>query len=219
MEEKLKDEYTTILGHNIHEIEIKKSRFIANIKRCNNEEESLAFIEEINKMHREATHNCTAYINGPRQMIQRYNDDGEPQGTAGIPMLEVLKKEGLTDIAVVVTRYFGGKKLGASGLIRAYGGAVSEVLQLAEIVDLKNYYKVNLTFDYTFLGKIDNYISENNFYLKNRDYLEKVENTMYISVREYEKFKSDLLDMTSANMEIDIEDTILLQVSKGEIIE
>ena len=175
MEEKLKDEYTTILGHNIHEIEIKKSRFIANIKRCNSEEESLAFIEEINKMHREATHNCTAYINGPRQMIQRYNDDGEPQGTAGIPMLEVLKKEGLTDIAIVVTRYFGGKKLGASGLIRAYGGAVSEVLKYTKIVDLKNYYKVKLTFDYTFLGKIDNYISENNFYLKTRDYLEKNE--------------------------------------------
>ncbi|WP_297376232.1 YigZ family protein [uncultured Helcococcus sp.] len=219
MEEKLKDEYTTILGHSIKEIEIKKSRFIANLKRCNSEEESLAFIEKINKMHREATHNCTAYINGPRQMVQRYNDDGEPQGTAGIPMLEVLKKEGLTDIAVVVTRYFGGKKLGASGLIRAYGGAVSEVLQTSKIVDLKNFYKIKLVFDYTFLGKIDNYISENNFYLKSRDYLEKVENTMYISVNEYKKFKSDLLDMTSANIEIDIEDVILLQVSKGEIIE
>lgn len=219
MEKDLKIEYKTIVGHTIHEIEIKKSRFIANIKRCNSEEESLAFIEEINKEHREATHNCTAYINGPSKLTQRYNDDGEPQGTAGIPMLEVLKKEDLTDIVVVVTRYFGGIKLGASGLIRAYGGAVSEVLRHAKIVDLKNYYSVKVNFDYTSLGKIDNYIGENNFYIKNRDYLEKVENLMYIRVDKYEDFKNSLMEFTSGNVDIEIEDTILLQEYEGEIIE
>ncbi|MFM1583405.1 IMPACT family protein, partial [Helcococcus ovis] len=131
-------EYKSILNEYSSEIEINRSRFISNIKYCETEEESLAFIEKISKKYRDATHNCTAYINGDISNIQRYNDDGEPQGTAGIPMLEVLKKEELTNLCVVVTRYFGGKKLGASGLIRAYGGAVSDVLRVSEIIEFKN---------------------------------------------------------------------------------
>lgn len=215
----LREEYKTILGHSQVEFEIKKSRFIANIKRCNSEDESLQFIEEISKLHRDATHNCTAYINGPQKMVQRYNDNGEPQGTAGIPMLEVLKKEDLTDIAVVVTRYFGGKKLGASGLIRAYGGAVSEVLKSATIVTLKNYYIVELNFDYTHLGKIDNYIGEENFHIKSREFLEKVNNIMYISVNDYNTFKNSMNVFTSGAIDIKIKETILLEEKDGEIIE
>ncbi|MFM1538830.1 YigZ family protein [Helcococcus bovis] len=211
-------EYKSILNEYSNEIEINKSRFIANIKYCETEEESLAFIDEIRKMHRDATHNCTAYINGDISNIQRYNDDGEPQGTAGIPMLEVLKKEELTNLCVVVTRYFGGKKLGASGLIRAYGGAVSDVLRVSEIIEFKNYYKVRLVFDYNFLGKIDNYIGEQNFYIKQRDYLEKIENIMYISVLKYQKFKEQLFEITSANIDIKIIDEVLLKVRNGEII-
>lgn len=212
-------EYKTILGQNQIENEIKKSRFIANIKRCNNEEESVKFIETISKEHRTATHNCWAYINGDTKLTQRYSDNGEPQGTAGIPMLEVLLKEDLTDVAVVVTRYFGGIKLGASGLIRAYGGAVSDVLKLTDIVWMRNHYKVSISFDYTYLGKIDNYISENNFYIKKRDYLEKIKDIMYIRIEEFERFKTDLLEITSANIEIKNLETILLQVKNGEIIE
>lgn len=217
--EKKYEEYKTILGSSEIEIEIKKSRFIANVKRCDTEEESLKFIDEISKIHREATHNCTAYINLPNKNIQRYNDDGEPQGTAGIPMLEVLKKEDLTNISAVVTRYFGGKKLGASGLIRAYGQAVSDAIKKADVVWLKNFYKVKLNFDYSYLGKIDNFIDENNYYKKNREYLEKVENILYINIGEYAKFKNSLLDMTSANIDLEILDTILLQQKDKEIIE
>lgn len=217
--EKKYEEYKTILGSSEIEIEIKKSRFIANVKRCDTEEESLKFIDEISKIHREATHNCTAYINLPNKNIQRYNDDGEPQGTAGIPMLEVLKKEDLTNIAAVVTRYFGGKKLGASGLIRAYGQAVSDAIKKSDVVWLKNFYKVKLNFDYSYLGKIDNFIDENNYYKKNREYLEKVENILYINIGEYAKFKNSLLDMTSANIDLEILDTILLQQKDKEIIE
>ena len=212
-------EYKTILGHHKVEIEIKKSIFIANVKRCNTEEESLEFIREISKQHKDATHNCTAYINGETKLTQRYNDDGEPQGTAGIPMLEVLLKEDLTDLAVVVTRYFGGKKLGASGLIRAYGSSVSEVLKVTPIVWLKNYHKVNVEFDYTYLGAIDNYFNENNIFIKQRDYLENIKNILYLDVNEFDTIKSKLLDMTSANIKIEILETLLLQNKDGEIIE
>lgn len=212
-------EYQTILGHNQIENGIKKSRFIANIKRCDTEEESIKFIEEISNAHRSATHNCWAYVNGATKLTQRYSDNGEPQGTAGIPMLEVLLKEELTNVAVVVTRYFGGVKLGASGLIRAYGGAVSDALKVTDLVWLKNYYKISVIFDYTYLGKIDNYISEKNFYIKKRDYLEKIEDIVYISVEKFEDFKSNLFEITSANIEIKNLETILLQVKNGEIIE
>lgn len=215
----MKKEYKTILDAYSYEIEINKSIFIANIKRCENEDESIKFIFDISSQYKDATHNCTAYINGENKLIQRYNDDGEPQGTAGIPMLEVLKKEDLTNIAVVVTRYFGGKKLGASGLIRAYGCAVSEVLKVSDIIWLKNYHKVKVDFEYTYLGKIDNYIGNQNLFLKNREYLEKIENIYYISIDKYEEFKNALLDITSANINISIEETILLQIKDGEIVE
>lgn len=212
-------EFKTILNEYNIEIEEKKSRFIAHIKRCETEEESLEFIEEISKKYRDATHNCYAYINGETKLTQRYNDDGEPQGTAGIPMLEVLLKEDLTNVAVVVTRYFGGIKLGASGLIRAYGGAVSEVIKSSEIIWLKNIVVVNINFDYTFLGKIDNYFEENKYYIKKRDYLEKVKNLIYVSVNDINKFKKDIMEITSANVEISEGETILLQVFNNKIIE
>lgn len=211
-------EYKTIYGEFQTEIEINKSRFITSIKRSNSEEESLAFIEEINKKYRDATHNCTAYINGPTKLIQRYNDDGEPQGTAGIPMLEVLKKEDFTDVVVVVTRYFGGKKLGASGLIRAYGKGVSDAISVSDIVWLRNFYEVKVEFDYTFLGKIDNFIGKEMYHLKEREYLEKIHNTFYIRVDDYEKFKDELLEITSDNIDIEIIRDLQIQVKGDELI-
>ncbi|EHR33992.1 YigZ family protein [Helcococcus kunzii] len=212
-------EFKTILGQYNNQIEINKSIFITNIKRCNDEEESVKFIEEISSQYRDATHNCTAYINGENQLIQRYNDDGEPSGTAGIPMLEVLKKEELTNICAVVTRYFGGKKLGASGLIRAYGQSVSECIKKSEIIWFKNYHKVKISFEYPYLGKIDNFISNNNFFIKDRKYLDIIENIMYISINEFEFFKTQLMEITSANINLEILETVLLKTKNNEIIE
>ncbi|MFL8887277.1 YigZ family protein [Helcococcus kunzii] len=212
-------EFKTILGQYNNQIEINKSIFITNIKRCNDEEESVKFIEEISSQYRDATHNCTAYINGENQLTQRYNDDGEPSGTAGIPMLEVLKKEELTNICAVVTRYFGGKKLGASGLIRAYGQSVSECIKKSEIIWFKNYHKVKISFEYPYLGKIDNFISNNNFFIKDRKYLDIIENIMYISINEFEFFKTQLMEITSANINLEILETVLLKTKNNEIIE
>ena len=128
-------EFTSVAKEFRHEYVVEKSRFITTIYPCSTEEEAQAFIVRINKEFWDARHNCTAFALGPKQEQQRSSDNGEPSGTAGKPMLEVLKKTGITNVAVVVTRYFGGIKLGAGGLIRAYSHSVAETLRLAP----KNY--------------------------------------------------------------------------------
>lgn len=112
--------YRTIYEYGCDEFTEERSRFIGYAKPINSEEEAVEFVDEIKKKHKDATHNVWAYTVGPTMNIQRYSDDGEPQGTAGIPALEVIKKEDLRDVVVVITRYFGGIKLGAGGLVRAY---------------------------------------------------------------------------------------------------
>src|SRR5690625_617238 len=120
--------YYTVKKSGSTQLMIQKSRFIGYIKRVETEEAAQEFINSIKKKHYDATHNCSAYIIGEHDQIQKANDDGEPSGTAGVPMLEVLKKQNLKDTAVIVTRYFGGIKLGAGGLIRAYGSTTSEAI-------------------------------------------------------------------------------------------
>ena len=139
----MRKDYKTIKGYGESEIVISKSRFITYIDRAETEEEALRFIEKIKKMHSTATHNCSCYIIGEHDHIQKANDDGEPSGTAGVPMLEVLKKQGLKDTVVVVTRYFGGIKLGGGGLIRAYGKATTEGITAAQVVERKLHYLRN----------------------------------------------------------------------------
>ena len=124
-------EFTSVAKEFRHEYVVEKSRFITTVYPCKTEEEAQTFISRINKEFWDARHNCTAYALGPQQEQQRSSDNGEPSGTAGKPMLEVLKKTGITNVAVVVTRYFGGIKLGAGGLIRAYSHSVAETLRLA----------------------------------------------------------------------------------------
>ena len=124
-------EFTSVAKEFRHEYVVEKSRFITTICPCSTEEEAQAFIGRINKEFWDARHNCTAFALGPKQEQQRSSDNGEPSGTAGKPMLEVLKKTGITNVAVVVTRYFGGIKLGAGGLIRAYSHSVAETLRLS----------------------------------------------------------------------------------------
>src|SRR6478609_1018641 len=127
--------YFTVKKEGNDEQMIRKSRFIGYVKRVETEEAAVNFIQEIKKKHHDATHNCSAYIIGEHDQIQKANDDGEPSGTAGVPMLEVLKKQKLKDTAVVVTRYFGGIKLGSGGLIRAYGRATSEGISATGTVE------------------------------------------------------------------------------------
>ena len=147
------EDYRTIRENGIHEIEIKKSRFICHLRRVKSEEEAQVFIEEVKKEHWKATHNCSAYTIGLNDEIQRAHDDGEPSGTAGVPMLEIFLKRELKNVAAVVTRYFGGTKLGAGGLIRAYGGAVNEAVNNIGVVERQLQQLIDVTVTYSKVEK------------------------------------------------------------------
>lgn len=150
------ERYKTVRGAGEKEIVIKKSRFIGHIKPVENESEAISFIEEIKKKHWNATHNCSAYMIGERDEIQKQSDDGEPSGTAGKPILEVLKQQGLKNVAIVVTRYFGGIMLGAGGLIRAYTDGAVAATEAGEVITRVLHREVYAELDYTWLGKVEN---------------------------------------------------------------
>ncbi|AKS67674.1 ABC transporter [Staphylococcus schleiferi] len=176
------DSVITIKDEHIIENVINKSRFIAHIKPVQDESEAKAFIETKKKEHREATHNCSAYTIGDTMLIQKANDDGEPSGTAGVPMLEMLKKLEVHNAAVVVTRYFGGIKLGTGGLIRAYGGAVRDVIQDIGRVTLKPAIPTRLSIAYELTGKFEHELQSTNFILRDTNYTDQV--TYHIDVLE-----------------------------------
>lgn len=166
--------YITIRNRGEDRFEEKKSEFIGYAKRIENEEEAKAFVNEIKSMHKQARHNCWAYVIGENYGIQRYSDDGEPQGTAGIPILEVMKKQGITDCAVVVTRYFGGILLGAGGLTRAYTKGASIAVTAAGIVEKVHGFKVSIEIEYDLIGKIQYLCGQNNWHIEDSEYTEKV---------------------------------------------
>ncbi|MHC9160533.1 YigZ family protein [Exiguobacterium profundum] len=187
----------TIKQSGTYEVVIQKSKFIAHFKRVETEEEAQAFIQSIKKEHWNATHNCSAYIIGERNEHQKANDDGEPSGTAGMPMLEVLRKRHLKDTVVVVTRYFGGIKLGGGGLIRAYGGTVSEGLDAIGIVERLPMQQLTLTVDYTWIGKVENELRQSSYLLDDIIYADLVTFHMSVPVAETEEALAWLTDMTN----------------------
>lgn len=211
--------YKSILKEASDSFEVKKSEFIGYSKPVETEEEAIEFIDEIKSKHKDATHNCSAYIIGENSIIQRFDDDGEPSGTAGIPMLEVLKREELTNLCVVVTRYFGGIKLGGGGLIRAYSKGSKVAVDAGVIVDKKPYTLISATYDYVHHGKIINHIEMNNYKLKNIEYLENVSIKMLISNEILEDFKMELVNITSDNIEFKIIEEVLESELNGELID
>ncbi|UXR69992.1 YigZ family protein [Staphylococcus sp. IVB6246] len=191
-----------------HEIEniINKSRFIAHIVPVETEEDAKEFIARKKKEHREATHNCSAYTVGDTMHIQKASDDGEPSGTAGVPMLEMLKKHDVHNVAVVVTRYFGGIKLGTGGLIRAYGGAVRDVIQDIGRIILRPAIPMQVTIDYDLTGKFEYELQSTTFFLRDTVYADKV--TYHIDVIEEERddFIAFLNTHTQAKYELEESD-------------
>lgn len=148
--------YLTVAGPGVHEIEVKKSRFICHLARVPDEAEAQAFIAAIRKQYWDARHNCTAFVVGDDPRRERSNDDGEPAGTAGAPMLEVLRRRGVTDTVAVVTRYFGGVLLGAGGLVRAYGGSVAEALDAVGLVERRPVALLAVHTDHVRAGRLEN---------------------------------------------------------------
>lgn len=171
----------------VGEIEEKKSRFIAYVKPVNSEEEASAFIEEIKKKNWDARHNCAAVVIGKNNEFSRCNDDGEPAGTAGKPMLEVLLGEGVHNVAVVVTRYFGGILLGTGGLVRAYQAAVKEGLAASKVAEKRQGVKLTLHTDYNGIGKIQYIMGSMGINCVDTRYAESVEvDVMALSEQEKE---------------------------------
>ena len=196
-------------AHSIENV-ISKSRFIAYIKPVSTENEAKAFIDEIKIKHKDATHNCSAYTVGPEMNIQKTNDDGEPSGTAGIPMLEILKKLEIHNVCVVVTRYFGGIKLGAGGLIRAYSGAVRDVIYDMGRVELREAIPVTVTLDYDQTGKFEYELASTTFLLREQFYTDKVSYQIDVVKNEYDTFIDFLNRITSGNYDLKQEDIKLL---------
>ncbi|WHZ02374.1 YigZ family protein [Neobacillus sp. YX16] len=194
--------YTVKKEASEHEINIQKSRFIAHIKRAETEAEAQEFIQTLKKKYWDASHNCSAYIIGEHDQIQKANDDGEPSGTAGVPILEVLKKKKLKDTVVVITRYFGGIKLGAGGLIRAYGKATSEGLNTGGIVERRLVQIVHVTIEYTWLGKIEKELRASEYEIKQINYLDKVEIETYVKMEQKELFKNWIIEQTNGQVEV-----------------
>jgi uncharacterized YigZ family protein len=189
--------YYTVKQEGQDEIIIQKSRFIGYVRRVETEEAAQEFIQEIKKKHHDATHNCSCYMIGEHDEIQKANDDGEPSGTAGVPMLEVLKKQNLKDTAVVVTRYFGGIKLGAGGLIRAYGSATSQAIRTTGIVKRMRMQGFSVTVDYSLLGKLENVLRSSDYIIDKINYLENVEFIVYAKIGKTENFQDWMTDLTN----------------------
>ena len=200
-------EFTSVSKEFRHEYIVDKSRFITTISPCTTEEEAQAFISRINKEFWDATHNCTAYALGPKQEQQRSSDNGEPSGTAGKPMLEVLKKTGITNVAVVVTRYFGGIKLGAGGLIRAYSHSVAETLGLAPKELHTTRTQLQVTIDYALYGAVERFLQDKKLHYE-ANFGEHVTVTILVPPTDVEGIQKELQDMSHGAATCTILDSI-----------
>lgn len=208
--------YRTTFSYGEDEVIINKSRFIGYSLPINSEEEALDFVEMIKSKHKDATHNVYAYVVGENSNIQRFNDDGEPSGTAGIPVLEVIKKEDLRNIVIVVTRYFGGIKLGGGGLIRAYTRAAKIGLDAGVVIDMTPHTNLLMNIDYTLYGRIENYLMTNNYTVDEVEFEQDV--SIYISVEtlKLDKFRNDMINLTNGSIEISEIDNIHLALKDGK---
>ncbi len=196
----------------------RKSRFISYTMPVYTEEEAISFLNGIRKKHYDATHNCYAYILGSNSDIQRSSDDGEPSGTAGVPILETLKNESLTNTIIIVTRYFGGIMLGAGGLIRAYTEGASKVICTAGIVSVKPFSVYSIITDYSSLGKIQYESTKKDYLIKNIDYGESVTITMLVSIDLKAKLEEDINNLTMGEASINYLKNEMIKLENNKVI-
>ena len=210
--------HKTLHKFGVDEYIVEKSTFIGYAKPIKTEEEAVEFINEIKKKHKDATHNVWAYTVGESMNIQRYSDDGEPQGTAGIPTLEVIKKEDLRDVVVVVTRYFGGIKLGAGGLVRAYTKGAKVGIEAGIVIEKVKYVEVKIKIEYTQLGRIQNEIMNLGYKVKDTIYSEDVEIIVYSKVEDVQSLTDRMIDITSGTADISLGEEYYLSEKEGQLI-
>ena len=196
--------------------EVNKSKFLAHVRHVESEESARDFVLMIRKKYFDATHNCSAWVLGERGDKQKSNDDGEPGGTAGNPILETIKKNGLTNCAVVVTRYFGGIKLGAGGLIRAYSHTAALGINAAHLVQITAFRKLSLTLEYNFLATVENYLRNKKISVTHTDYADVVTLDLILLPAQVEGFLTELNDLTAANFLCEELGEVLIPVAVEE---
>lgn len=204
--------YKTVKNDGLVDDNIKKSRFICQVKRVTSEEEGRAFIAQIKKEHYKANHSCSAMIIGENSDIKRSSDDGEPSGTAGTPMLTVLEKQGLTNLVVVVTRYFGGIKLGTGGLIRAYSGSVAHALQEIGIVEVKELEGIKIKLTYPQYQTFGNFLQKHDLQEFDTEFLENVMTDLYLEEEKIEETLAELTEFYSGKVEIQKSGTKIVEI-------
>lgn len=210
--------YKTVFAYGEDELNINKSRFIGYATPVESESEAVSFIEKIKKKNWNATHNVPVYIIGDDMTLQRYSDDGEPSGTAGVPVLEMLKKEGITNVCIVITRYFGGVKLGTGGLVRAYTQAAKMALDIAGVVYKSVYTVLDCEMDYHFHGKVRNQLMESPEIITGETvYTDKVIVTLYTPPEKLEEITRELVEWTSDQVTIVVNEDVYLTTKDGRI--
>lgn len=212
--------YRTVRNEGEAEQIIEKSRFITHVKPVETREAADSFIGEIRKKYKDATHNVPAMVLGDKAQIQWASDDGEPQGTSGAPIVQMLVKEGITNVALVVTRYFGGVKLGTGGLVRAYTGSAKKGIEAAGICSVREIFSAAVRIEYTFLAKLQSMASAClgsssdafGFVIKDIEYSDKVVLTVWTNPEHKEKLMSVLSDITSGSTELLCEEVLTEKV-------
>ena len=194
------------------EEEIKKSRFICHLKRVTTEEAAREFITAIKKQHHKANHNVSAFTIGNHQEIQRSSDDGEPSGTAGVPMLEILKKRELTNLVAVVTRYFGGIKLGAGGLIRAYAGSVNHAIDAIGCVKIVEQTQLDLHLDYGLFNHVSRHLASAGLAIADSVFTDRVVISVFADTAEIEQLKENLTEQFHGKLDLIVGDKKLVEV-------
>lgn len=214
MVEKMKTVYSAGVG----EIIEKKSRFIATVKIVHSEEEAITFIDSMKKKYWDATHNCSAYVIGERQELMRCSDDGEPQGTAGRPMLDVLLGEEIHDVAVVVTRYFGGTLLGTGGLVRAYSKAVQEGLAQSIIIEQKYGVQLEVVTDYNGIGKLQYLFGQEGLPILDAQYTDIVVLKVLVPKQRIDHICKAVTEVTNGKARLNQDEELYYAVLNGKVL-
>lgn len=209
-------EYFTILENGSDEIIEKKSRFIGYVCHVESEMEAEAFIASIKKKHYDARHNCFAYVIGQENQILRFSDDGEPGGTAGKPILEVISGKQLCDICIVVTRYFGGTLLGTGGLVRAYTDASKAAICAVPIVKKRMVIPMTINTNYTDLGKIQYLLGNEGIAIKENEYGEDVMLQVEVFIDDIKRIEKSMIEATAARVKLEFGDSLFSICKEGE---
>ena len=199
------------------EIVEKKSRFIATVRPVETEEEAVAFINEMKKKYWDARHNCSAFVIGEHQELTRCSDDGEPAQTAGRPMLDVLLKEGITNVAVVVTRYFGGVLLGTGGLVRAYQKAVQEGLAASQIIEKRSGFLLYIGIDYTGLGKLQYLFAQKEITVVDTEYAADVLMSVLVPLERKSEIEKAIIEQTNGTAALEWGDEVVFAVIEKNV--